>query len=634
MATTSIKISELTAIPSIDDTDYFPINKVTSPTTYYSSISSLKTELSSGSFTGSFLGTGSSPQFIGTGSWAISSSNARTSSYAITSSNSLTSSYAITSSRALTASYLLGSPGTTSGTGTVDYVPIWATTTSLGDSDVYRISATGGYSYIYESSDIILRNGRLTLSGSSTRPAALRVQQYNYSNPALSDGYISLHGLGKATVYLENYNRATAYPNNDTVAIQLTNSGSLTMYMTSGSTQLSPLSGGYDADEYYFLKNIRNDMYFFPHPGASTPARDAKIGIGIDAPTAGYTVTSSLKARLHIATWVSGSSDYGSAVISDSLPGIVITQRALATGNVDVFYVSASGHTTAVAFSGSDYSRISFYGSSSYAATSSQAITASYLLLNNYYVASITTQNISSSGYITGSAIYTPGSIYSGGSITGSSLLLTGNITASSISSSGYISSSNLFVSGNVVINGNVSASSFTGSLLGTSSWSISSSQALTASYILGSNVTGSVVSSSYSVSSSWSPVKVLKYESGFTTVPEYNAADTSITFNPTSTFSGRPDQFHGYLHATATDNSYVSGSMIPLEFLTTDPVGANDDFNPTILFYDANTGFIKFIRSATYRIAAFDNTLVPGTTTLLDISKWKLRVIAIKYDY
>ena len=144
MPTTSVKISQLDPIVSLTDSDFFPINQSSSIKTYRASLIQLQNLFSTGSFTGSLTGritgTGTSPQFVGTSSWAISSS------ISISSSNSNfsnSSSYALSSSRATTASYSLNAnTGDLSGTGITNYIPLWTGNKTLGStSDFY--SETG-----------------------------------------------------------------------------------------------------------------------------------------------------------------------------------------------------------------------------------------------------------------------------------------------------------------------------------------------------------------------------------------------------------------------------------------------------------------------------------------------------------
>ena len=127
MPTTSIKISQLDPIASLTGSDFFPIDQSSSIKTYRASLTQLQNLFSTGSFTGSVIGTivgtGTSPQFVGTSSWAISSSRSISSSY---SDFSNSSSYALSSSRATTASYALNSnAGDLSGGGTLNYIPLW-----------------------------------------------------------------------------------------------------------------------------------------------------------------------------------------------------------------------------------------------------------------------------------------------------------------------------------------------------------------------------------------------------------------------------------------------------------------------------------------------------------------------------
>ena len=108
MPTTSIKISQLDPIASLTGSDFFPIDQSSSIKTYRASLTQLQNLFSTGSFTGSVIGTivgtGTSPQFVGTSSWA---NNALSSNSSISGAFSNSSSYALSSSNALTASYAL-----------------------------------------------------------------------------------------------------------------------------------------------------------------------------------------------------------------------------------------------------------------------------------------------------------------------------------------------------------------------------------------------------------------------------------------------------------------------------------------------------------------------------------------------
>ena len=139
MPTTSIKISQLDPIASLTGSDFFPIDQSSSIKTYRASLTQLQNLFSTGSFTGSVIGritgTGTSPQFVGTSSWAISSSRSISSSY---SDFSNSSSYALSSSNALTASYALNSnAGDLSGAGTTNYIPLWTGNKTLGSTNAF-----------------------------------------------------------------------------------------------------------------------------------------------------------------------------------------------------------------------------------------------------------------------------------------------------------------------------------------------------------------------------------------------------------------------------------------------------------------------------------------------------------------
>ena len=320
-----IKISQLDPISSITGSDFFPLDQSSSLLTKRGNIDQLKTYLSTGSFTGSFsgsfVGSGASPQFVGTASWAQKSIS---SSYATASTSA---------SYALTASYAAnGGSGGVGGSGTVNYATLWATTTTLKDSEL----STDGRTYSLNGRNFTLTSGNITVTGSSNAGVIVQTPS-GYSN---SNAYLALQSTGNASLYLYNNNRATTYPDQDLWTIQVGGSGSMLWLVPSGSTQLRPLTGSYSANDYYVMKTLRNDLYFFPYPSSETPARDAKFGIGIQPPI-DHLTSSYLRARLHINTWTSGSSDYPSAVVTNNLPGIIVTAHS--GSDVDVFCVSSSG---------------------------------------------------------------------------------------------------------------------------------------------------------------------------------------------------------------------------------------------------------------------------------------------------
>ena len=105
MSITSIKVSQLGIFPdALVASDYFPINKNGTTTTYRSTLSQLQTLICTGSFSGSFTGS-----LLGTSSWATNSLTASS----VTASNVIGT--VTSASYALSASYVSGSGGTIGG---------------------------------------------------------------------------------------------------------------------------------------------------------------------------------------------------------------------------------------------------------------------------------------------------------------------------------------------------------------------------------------------------------------------------------------------------------------------------------------------------------------------------------------
>ena len=196
-----------------------------------------------GSLTGRITGTGTSPQFVGTSSWTISSSRAISSSYA---DFSLSSSYALSSSRAETASYALNSnSGDLTGTGTTNYIPQWTGNKTLGNSTIYyRTSPIGNVSsnnfYVDKNSPSITitdpdtrggnSNAVVTITGETSKSGGPATAKYVTKKVVLDAGFDS----GDLAVYLTAYRPVNTDIN---VYYKILNRGD-TMQFNDGSWQL------------------------------------------------------------------------------------------------------------------------------------------------------------------------------------------------------------------------------------------------------------------------------------------------------------------------------------------------------------------------------------------------------------
>lgn len=274
MPTTSIKISQLDPITSLTGSDFFPIDQSSSIKTYRASLTQLQNLFSTGSFTGSLTGTvtgtGTSPQFVGTSSWAISSSRSISSSY---SDFSNSSSYALSSSRSETASYALNSnAGDLSGAGTTNYIPLWTGTKTLGSTS----------NFYYE-------------SGYFTSTQDLKVQK---NTPAVfvtgsGGGYVAVRSDYNSTLFLQSAQSSSRDnwalivnadgANNDGPA-PYDIRGTLNLTTISGSSQfVSKQVTNESTPITYVLKSRSNGLYFWPEFGAQSLSRDGTFNIGVDA---------------------------------------------------------------------------------------------------------------------------------------------------------------------------------------------------------------------------------------------------------------------------------------------------------------------------------------------------------------
>lgn len=277
MPTTSIKISQLDPIASLTGSDFFPIDQSSSIKTYRASLTQLQNLFSTGSFTGSFtgsiLGTGTFPQFVGTSSWAISSSRSISSSY---SDFSNSSSYALSSSRAETASYALNSnAGTLFGAGGIaDYIPIWTNSTTLGSTNAFY--AETGYFTSTQDLKIQKASPALFVTGSGGGYVAVRAE-YNSSLMLQS----AQSSSGDAWALIVNADGANSAP-----GTPYDIRGTIDLVSYSGSSQfVSKQVTGESTPVSYVMSSRSNGLYFWPQKGAQSLSRDGTFNIGASPST-------------------------------------------------------------------------------------------------------------------------------------------------------------------------------------------------------------------------------------------------------------------------------------------------------------------------------------------------------------
>ena len=351
MPTTSIKISQLDPIASLTGSDFFPIDQSSSIKTYRASLTQLQNLFSTGSFTGSLTGritgTGTSPQFVGTSSWAISSSRSISSSYSDLSNSS---SYALSSSRATTASYALNSnAGDISGAGTTNYIPIWTSNKTLGDSTIYYGTPIVGYpGNVSTDNFYVQKNSPFIYITGSGQGSLSVVSSYN-----------SALLLGSATTSSDAHTFVVGadggMPGTDARGIF-----DWTSY--SGSNNLSSRQSNDPGLGILRLLRIKsNGWYFWPLYGSQTISRDGTVNIGVDSGTENH------DTRLKI--FVFSGSSVSNPVVNHLGKAIEVTYGSGSESTT--FCVSSSGQVTATGYSGSNFNAVSFYGTASYALTAS-----------------------------------------------------------------------------------------------------------------------------------------------------------------------------------------------------------------------------------------------------------------------
>ena len=354
MPTTSIKISQLDPIASLTGSDFFPIDQSSSIKTYRASLTQLQNLFSTGSFTGSVIGTivgtGTSPQFVGTSSWAISSSRSISSSY---SDFSNSSSYVLSSSNAVTASYALNSSaGTLFGGGIANYIPIWTNSTTLGSTNDFY--AETGYFTSTRDLKIQKSNPALFVTGSNGGYVAVRAE-YNSSLMLQSAQSAS----GDSWALIVNADGANSAP-----GTPYDIRGTIDLVSYSGSSQfVSKQVTGESTPVSYVMSSRSNGLYFWPQKGAQSLSRDGTFNIGASPSTI------NTSSRFTIEVFSGSSASNPQTYHLHKAIEVTYGSSSLNT----TFCVSSSGQVIATGYSGSNFNAVSFYGSASYALTASYA---------------------------------------------------------------------------------------------------------------------------------------------------------------------------------------------------------------------------------------------------------------------
>jgi len=357
MPTTSIKISQLDPITSLTGSDFFPIDQSSSIKTYRASLTQLQDLFSTGSFTGSLTGritgTGTSPQFVGTSSWAISSSRSISSSY---SDFSNSSSYALSSSNALTASYALNSnAGDLSGVGSLNFIPIWSgSNKTLGISNIYYGTPLVGYPGYVSTENFYIQKDTPILYVTGSSQGSVQV----------ISSYTSALKLGSATTSSDAHvfvvGADGGMPGTD-------NRGLFDWSSYSGSNNLASRQGNDPTGDGQtrLLRIKSNGWYFWPLYGVQSISRDGTFNIGVDSGTENH------DTRLKI--FVFSGSSVSNPVVNHIRKAIEVTYGS--GSEATTFCVSSSGQVYSTGYN--------VISSSNFAYTSSLTSGSFAVLENN-----------------------------------------------------------------------------------------------------------------------------------------------------------------------------------------------------------------------------------------------------------
>jgi hypothetical protein len=295
----TIKLSELNIFPSLLTTeDFFPIDKSSSLLTYRATLGQLKALVTTGSFSGSL---------IGTSSWA---NNSISSSYVITSSHSRNS---VSASYSLTASYVSGSGGSLTGTGTNNYLPIWTGNTSLGNSNIFYTSSLNAYLFSY--ANAVIENGQAFFTARGTFNCGYTMQSMYTS----SDAWMLVCGTENSGSTRGLFDLATY----------------------SGSNQLISKQGN-DPDGNGTIRALRiasNGIYIWPLLGAQSVSRDGTFNVGVDSGV--YNTSSRLLIDVFSGSSASNPQTYHLRKAIEVRYG----SGSSSTGLTTTFCVSSSGKT-------------------------------------------------------------------------------------------------------------------------------------------------------------------------------------------------------------------------------------------------------------------------------------------------
>ena len=336
--------------------------------------------ISASSFTGSVFGTSS---------W---STNALSASYAPGGGTTLTtgSTYPITSSWSTTSSNIIG--------GTSNYIPLWSTNTSLGNSVLYQSSNNIGIGTTSPSYKLDV-NGIIAVSNS---PFADKTGNYNRIYNPSGDGCIYLGNVSDPGNYYDNTNHYFRNRGNTTTYVTINSNGNVGIGTTSPASILHLQSSA--ATTLLRIDNTNNANDAAILLTDSTNPTGEGFRITYDSSVGDTYFNNIFTSSIQAFNFQKGDFGSGTSLLT-----------ILNSGNVGIGTTSPSaklhvnGNISASAFTGS------VFGTSSWAnnaTTASFASTASYNL-----------NSISSSYSLTASYALVAGSGGSGGSTSTSSLI-------------------------------------------------------------------------------------------------------------------------------------------------------------------------------------------------------------------
>ena len=541
--------------------------------------------ISASSFTGSVFGTSS---------W---STNALTASYAAGGGTTLTtgSTYPITSSWATTSSNIIG--------GTSNYIPLWSTNTSLGNSVLYQNSSNIGIGTTSPSYKLDV-NGIIAVSNS---PFADKTGNYNRIYNPSGDGCIYLGNVSDPGNYYDNTNHYFRNRGNTTTYVTINISGSVGIGTTSPASILHLQSSA--ATTLLRIDNSTNTNDAAILLTDSTNPTGEGLRITYDSSIGDTYFNNIYTVSTRAFNFQKG--DFGSGtslltILNDGNVGIGTTSpnaklHLSSTGGISAPILRISGTATDTY----NWASAALYSNLTSSATAVHVIGKSETNYNSAYFG----YKHSSDGSVNNAISF---GFYAANDLV--NILVNGNFGIGTTNPSAKLH-----------VNGNISGSSFTGSVFGTSSWatnastasyvvnSVSSSYSLTASYALNAASSGGSSSTSSLIGQTFVPtasVSLLSLTQSVSNNDQILVILDGLVQSRTGSYTVSGSTL------TLTENA-ESGSIIDIRFLAGSSVSSSYAVTASYALTN-NTECVHLASTVSYTLPNANIVIVPFNTALI----------------